>query len=119
MKDSNNESFFVSADTNWESIDKGVQRKILSYNNELMLVQVQFEKGGIGKLHHHFHRQVSFIESGSFEVSINNVRKILRQGDSYIVAPNEVHGVIALENGSIVDVFTPAREEFIKATKHT
>jgi quercetin dioxygenase-like cupin family protein len=77
-----------------------------------MLVHVRFEKGGIGKLHHHFHRQVSFIESGSFEVSINNNKKILRQGDSYIVSPNEIHSVIALESGAIIDVFTPAREEF-------
>jgi quercetin dioxygenase-like cupin family protein len=112
MKPSNNDSFFVSADTTWESIDKGVQRKVLSYNDELMLVHVRFEKGGIGKLHHHFHRQVSFIESGSFEVSINNNKKILRQGDSYIVSPNEIHSVIALESGAIIDVFTPAREEF-------
>lgn len=113
MKASNNGPFVVSADMTWKTIDKGVQRKVLSYNSELMLVHVRFEKGGIGKLHHHIHRQVSFIESGSFEVSINNNKKVLKKGDSYIVEPDEVHGVIALEDGAIIDIFTPAREEFI------
>lgn len=113
MKVSNNGSFVVSEDVTWQTIDKGVQRKILSYNKNLMLVHVRFEKGGVGKLHHHFHRQVSFIESGSFEVSINNNKKVLKQGDSYMVEPDEVHGVIALEDGAIIDIFTPAREEFI------
>ncbi|TAM94359.1 MAG: cupin domain-containing protein [Chitinophagaceae bacterium] len=113
MEIGNNGSFFVSADAEWKTIDKGVQRKVLSYNKNLMLVHVRFEKGGIGKLHHHFHRQVSFIESGSFEVSIHDVRKVLKRGDTYIVEPEEVHGVVALEEGAIIDIFTPAREEFI------
>lgn len=113
MKTINNGSFVVSEDITWKTIDKGVQRKVLSYNEELMLVHVHFEKGGVGKLHHHPHRQVSYIESGSFEVSINNKKKTLRQGDSYIVEPDEIHGVVALEQGAIIDIFTPAREEFI------
>lgn len=113
METINNGSFVVSEDITWKAIDEGVQRKVLSYNKELMLVHVRFEKGGIGKLHHHPHRQVSYIESGSFEVSINNKKQILQQGDSYIVEPDEVHGVVALEQGAIIDIFTPARGEFI------
>lgn len=113
MNTINNGSFVASEDIAWKTIDEGVQRKILSYNKELMLVHVQFEKGGVGKLHHHPHRQISYIGSGSFEVSINNVKKVLKKGDSYIVEPDEVHGVVALEQGAIIDIFTPAREEFI------
>ncbi|MBX6360737.1 MAG: cupin domain-containing protein [Acidobacterium ailaaui] len=109
----NNGSFCVSEDVNWTTMDKGIQRKVLSYNKYLMLVHVRFEKGAVGKLHHHYHRQVSFIEEGVFEVTINNITKVLKKGDSYIVEPEEVHGVVALENGAIIDIFTPAREEFI------
>lgn len=113
MEIGNNKSFIVSAETEWVTADEGVQRQVLGYDEELMLVRVRFEKGAIGVLHRHFHRQVSYIESGSFEVSINDEKKVLHQGDSYFVEPNIEHGVLALEPGSIIDIFTPARKEFI------
>ncbi len=61
----------ISKDIPWELMDKEVERKILCYNQELMITNVCFEEGGIGKLHHHPHRQVSFIKSGTFEVQID------------------------------------------------
>ncbi|RYZ56943.1 MAG: cupin domain-containing protein, partial [Chitinophagaceae bacterium] len=78
-----------------------------------MMVLVRFEKGAVGTLHHHEHRQVSYVESGRFEVEIDGVKKVLQKGDCFFVAPSLVHGVVALEAGSLVDVFIPAREDFI------
>ena len=108
------EAFIVSEDFAWETVDEGVQRKILGYDDDVMMVCVRFEKGAIGSLHHHVHRQVSYVESGRFEVSIDGRKKILEQGDCFFVAPDLVHGVVALEAGSLVDVFTPARIDFLK-----
>ena len=112
MKSYNSGNFVLSGDRDWETIDEGVKRKILSYNNELMMVHVCFEKGAIGKRHHHLHHQISFIESGSFEVEIDNHKRILRQGDSFVVEPDIIHGVVALERSSIIDVFNPIRTDF-------
>jgi quercetin dioxygenase-like cupin family protein len=78
-----------------------------------MMVHILFEKGAIGTLHHHVHRQISYVESGSFEVTIDGNTTILKQGDCFFVAPDLVHGVVALEKGSLVDVFTPARMDFL------
>lgn len=106
---------FVNADSfEWETVDKGVQRKILGYDDQMMMVCVRFEKDAIGSLHHHVHRQVSFVESGSFEVTIDGQKKLLKKGDCFFVAPDLIHGVVALEEGSLVDVFTPARLDFLK-----
>jgi unsaturated pyranuronate lyase len=107
------EPFVFSEDIAWETIDKGSERKILTYNEELMMVHVRFEKGGIGKLHHHPHRQISFIVEGAFEVEIDGETKILNKGDSFIVEADLVHGVIALEDAAILDIFTPLREDFL------
>ena len=35
-------------------------------------------------------------------------------GDTYYVAPNVTHGVVALEDTKLLDIFTPKRENFIK-----
>src|ERR1044071_6129302 len=113
VKESKGKPFITSDEINWESLDGGVERKILGYDDEVMMVLVRFEKGAIGSLHHHVHRQVSYVESGRFEVTIDGDKKILKQGDSFFVAPNLVHGVVALEAGLLVDIFTPAREDFV------
>jgi|SRR5450759_256760 quercetin dioxygenase-like cupin family protein len=98
----------------WEAVTDGVQRKILGYGPDLMLVHVKFKKGSIGYVHKHPHRQVSYIESGSFEVNIGGKKKIQRAGDCYYLPADIEHGVVALEDSSLLDVFTPAREDFLK-----
>ena len=106
--------FINSREISWEPVDKGVERKILGYDDRLMMVVVRFEKGAIGSLHHHVHRQVSYVEAGRFEVTIDGVKKILGEGNCFFVAPDLVHGVVALEKGMLVDIFTPARMDFLK-----
>lgn len=106
-------AFIHSKEIPWEQTDNGVERKILGHDEELMMVIVRFGKGAVGSLHRHPHRQVSYVESGRFEVTIDGAKKILEQGDCFFVAPDIVHGVIALDNGILVDIFTPAREDFL------
>ena len=107
-------SFVTSADLRWEAVDNGVERKILGHDEQLMMVCVRFQKGAVGTLHHHLHRQISYVASGRFEVTIGGDKKILQQGDCFLVAPDLVHGVTALEKGTLVDVFAPARKDFLQ-----
>ena len=98
----------------WETAAEGVKRKILGYDNNLMMVLVEFQKDSIGYLHKHIHTQVSYVITGSFEVQIGNEKKIQKAGDCYFLPPDIEHGVVALEDSSLIDVFTPCREDFIK-----
>jgi unsaturated pyranuronate lyase len=113
MKPQEVASFVKTENIEWKTVDHGVQRKILGHDDQVMMVHIRFEKGAIGSLHHHVHRQISYVESGRFEVTINGEKNILEQGDCFFVPPDLVHGVVALENGSLVDVFTPARLDFL------
>lgn len=90
MKSIAGKSFIDSENVAWESTEKGVERKILGYDDQLMMVCVRFKKGAVGTLHHHVHRQVSYVQSGRFEVSIDRKKKILEEGDCFFVAPDLV-----------------------------
>jgi quercetin dioxygenase-like cupin family protein len=92
----------------------GVTRRILSYDKGMMVCELTFKKGAVGALHHHPHEQIGYIISGSFEVSSDGKKEILKAGDSYLAEPNSVHGVVALEDSKLLDVFTPMREDFLK-----
>lgn len=106
--------FISDKDTPWEAVGEGVQRKIMSFDDKLMLVKVEFQKGGVGVLHQHYHSQITHVESGVFEVEIGGKKKKLGAGDAYYIPPNVLHGCICLEAGVLIDVFSPMREDFIK-----
>ena len=105
--------FIENREIPWENVDKGMKRKIMAYDDKLMVVKVQFEKGGIGSLHQHYHSQITHIESGIFEVEIGGEKKILSTGDAFYIPPNVLHGAVCLEAGVLIDVFSPMREDFI------
>lgn len=106
-------AFVEDSKTEWENVAPGTKRKVMAYNANVMQVKVAFEKGAIGSLHQHYHTQISYVSKGMFEVEINGKKKILQTGDVFYVAPNLVHGVVCLEAGELVDVFSPYREDFI------
>lgn len=108
------ELFQVEDRIPWENLGDGIQRQLYGYDNTIMMVKVKFEKNAVGQLHQHFHSQVTFVESGVFEMTINNEKKIIKGGDGYYVPPNILHGVICLEPGMLVDVFSPMREDFLR-----
>ena len=105
---------FISGEGDWQNVGEGVTRKILGYDEQLMLVCAKFEQGAVGALHHHPHRQVTYVAAGKFEAEIDGQKQTLNTGDSFFVAPDLVHGAVALEAGILVDVFAPAREDFLK-----
>lgn len=106
--------FIEDKDIQWEMPDPGIRRKVMAYNEQLMLVKVEFQKGAVGALHEHYHSQISHVESGVFEITIDGEKKVLKAGDAYYIPPHVVHGALCLEPGVLIDVFSPHREDFIK-----
>jgi quercetin dioxygenase-like cupin family protein len=98
----------------WTNVAPGVKRAILAYEESVMLVKVKFEKGAIGALHQHPHVQISYVSSGQFEVEVGGVKKVLNQGETFFAASNVWHGVICLEEGVLMDTFSPMRKDFIE-----
>jgi quercetin dioxygenase-like cupin family protein len=109
-----NKIFIKDNELAWEETGPGVKRKIMTYDQHVMLVKVAFQKEAIGSLHSHPHIQVSYVESGSFEVEIGGTKQVLKTGDVFHVPSGAVHGVVCLEEGVLIDVFNPFREDFIK-----
>lgn len=107
------ENFQRGSEMTWEYADQGIERQIFGYDDRVMMVKVKFEKGAVGALHEHPHTQVSYVESGVFEITINDKSEMLQQGDGFYVPPDALHGAVCVESGILVDVFSPYREEFL------
>lgn len=92
----------------------GVVRKVLAYSENLMSVELHFEKGAVGAKHSHPHEQIGYLISGSLLYQEEGQEdKVLVAGDTYYVEPDVVHGVVALEETMLLDIFTPMRKDFV------
>lgn len=94
--------------------DTGVTRQVLADHPDLMVVAFRFsEKGAEGKLHNHPHVQSTFVESGRFRFSVDGSETDVGPGDSFVISSNLVHGCVCLEPGTLIDSFTPRRDDFL------
>ena len=105
--------FLMHSETTEQDMAKGVQRRVLVHNEDLMMVEVHFEQGGIAAMHSHPHQQMSYILSGSFEFENDGEKRLLGKGDSVLLASGVPHGVLCTEEGTVLDVFNPERKDFL------
>lgn len=96
-----------------KALGGGLSRRILSYDERMMAVEVAFEKGAVGAVHSHPHAQISYVLSGRFLATVGDETREIAAGDTYVTAPQEPHGVTCLEAGALLDVFSPMREDFL------
>lgn len=101
------------SDTLPQSGGEGVTRRILAYNDSLMCVENTFQKGAVGKLHHHPHTQITYVVSGEFDFTIGDEHKTVRAGDTLLKEDGVEHGCVCLEPGVLLDIFNPMREDFL------
>jgi quercetin dioxygenase-like cupin family protein len=93
--------------------EPGLRRQILAYSPAMMLVRHDMRKGWRGTAHRHPHEQLVYVISGRIQVEVNGVTLDATAGDNFIVASNEVHHAAALEDSVVLDVFTPARGDYL------
>ena len=97
----------------WEDAEPGVRRKILQAQGGLMLMEVQFAANAAGYEHSHVHEQISYCVAGRFEYTLGSLIHILSPGDSIYVPSNTRHGAKAIDAGTLIDVFTPLRQDLL------
>ena len=112
----NSEKYILTEGIEWEALGGGVSRKMLGYDNQIMMVLVKFEKGALGSPHSHFHTQATYCAEGKFEYEIDGVKLIVNAGDGVYIEPNLVHSAVCLEAGILIDTFSPVREDFLSGT---
>ena len=105
--------FTHAATTAWTDIAPGNRRRVLVHTPELMLVEAALQSGITAPTHSHPHVQTTYVASGKFDVTIDGRTETVVAGDSFIVPSGLVHGVHCVEAGSLIDTFTPRRDDFL------
>ena len=107
-------TFVKANDPELIELGGGTSRKIRCYNEEMMLVEVIFESGAVGSDHSHEHTQISYVLSGEFTYHIEGEARTMLPGDSIVVDGGKVHGCTCVKAGTLLDIFSPMRADFVK-----
>lgn len=91
-----------------------VTRQVLSEHPEMMVVAFRFAaQGAVGALHHHPHVQSTYVEKGRFRFTLAEEEREVGPGDSFVIPSDMIHGCVCLEPGTLIDCFTPRRDDFL------
>ena len=105
--------YFLYFETEVKHLDPLLERRVLAHTDDMMLVELSAKSGAVIKVHQHIHQQMTYVVEGVFEVNIDDEIKIVKKGDTLYIESNKVHGALCLEEGKLLDVFTPARKDFL------
>lgn len=100
-------------DVTEKALGGGVYRKVLAFQDALMLAEMRFETGSVGSVHTHPNAQSSYVLAGVFDFEIDGAHRIVRAGDTLTFLPGQPHGCVCLEAGTLLDAFTPKRDDFL------
>ncbi|MDN5204379.1 cupin domain-containing protein [Fulvivirgaceae bacterium BMA10] len=62
--------------------------------------------------HAHHHEQISRVLSGRFQLTVGDHTEVMEPGKVYVIPSNVPHSGKALSDCIIMDVFSPAREDY-------
>ena len=95
----------------------GVVRRTLASGDRLTLVEIRLAPGSEVPEHTHPHEQAGHVASGRVHFRIGDsaggyTEYDLGPGDSYLIPGDLPHYVRALDAATLIEVFSPVREEF-------
>lgn len=96
---------------------EGLTRRVLAYTDGLMCVENTFQAGGEGPIHSHPHTRITYVVSGRFAFTIDGEPHEVAAGDTMLKKDGVPRGCGCLEDGILLDIFRPMREDFLQQTE--
>ena len=98
-----------------ERVADGIERQMI-WGEKLMVVRVRFAAGTVTAVHAHVHEQITLVERGRVEFTIEQEKRIASTGDVLFFPSQCRHGATMLEEEVVlIDIFSPVREDFLPA----
>jgi quercetin dioxygenase-like cupin family protein len=103
---------------NWNSIveeqlNPRLSRKVIHTPN-MTIARLHVQKYAVVPEHSHANEQVTTVERGALKFVMDGQEQIVRAGEALVIPPHASHLVEALEDTVVVDVFVPARHDWLQ-----
>ena len=94
-----------------KEIQPGLHGKMV-HGKQLTWAFWEVEQGAGVPEHHHPHEQIMHVVEGTFEFTLDGETKVYTSGDVVVIPSNVPHAGTALTPCKLMDVFSPAREDY-------
>jgi len=92
---------------------KGISLDVLAVGEKSMVTRMNYKAGDVVPMHSHPHEQCGYVVAGRGRLTCGGEETVIEAGDSYYVPGGVPHGLVALEDGHIIDFFVPIREDYL------
>ena len=96
-----------------EQLNPQITRRVVHTEN-LTIARLQIAKDAVVPEHSHVNEQVATVERGALKFQLAGQDIVLRDGQSLAIPSNVPHSVVALEDTTVVDIFSPRRDDWLR-----
>jgi quercetin dioxygenase-like cupin family protein len=97
---------------NLEKVTEMISRKIVAGERQMM-AQVYLKRGAQVPMHRHASEQMTYVLQGLLRCRIGDEELIVGEGEVLHIPPDRPHQAEALDDTFEIDVFSPAREDWV------
>ena len=105
-------SFATLASLPVKEIFGGTIRGHYTHLAKLTVGEVELDGGTVVPSHQHPHEQVTYVLAGRFEFTVGGGTTVLEPGMAAIIPGGVMHGGKTLTACRVLDVFSPARDDY-------
>jgi quercetin dioxygenase-like cupin family protein len=96
-----------------EPLNPRASRKAVHTAN-MTVARIELRKDAVVPEHSHPHEQVSMVQKGTLKFRVDGKEQVVRAGEFLAIPPHAPHSVEAVEDSTVLDLFSPAREDWIR-----
>ena len=97
----------------WIDICPGIKRRTITSGTSMYQMLAQLEAGSRMPEHKHPQEQIVHVLTGRMRLIVAGVPHELTAGDGYYLASNVPHGVETIDETTVLDTFSPPREDLL------
>jgi len=105
---------------NWSAVPtvrvgEGIERQMV-WGDRVMVCRLRIAPRTVTPVHSHPHEQITLVERGPVEFTIDGQTRIVQTGDVLVFPSHLRHGATMLDAEVVlIDIFSPPREDFLPA----
>ena len=97
----------------WVQIAPGIRRRTLTTGASMYQMRAELDAGSRLPEHHHPQEQIVHVIAGRLRLMVSGGSRELAAGESFYLASDAPHGVETIEDSTVLDTFSPPRDDYL------
>lgn len=97
----------------WIEIAPGIRRRTITAGVTMYQMRAELAAGSRMPEHAHLQEQIAHVIKGRMKLIVAGVPHELAAGDAFYLASNVPHGVETIEDTTVIDTFSPPRDDYL------